>query len=371
MAEGEGMMPMPGLLAAALLALAVPATASVTVGPTTLAGAAPLALRIGGRVQPAPAGYRRQWPGSYFEARFQGPAVLMRVGPGDAIFRVSVDGAPVATLVKPAAGTYRVDGLPAGAHLIRVDVATESQAGPTVFGGFYAPPGTALPAPPAHVRQIEFIGDSHTVGYGNLSAKRECSEAEVWATTDTSQAMPARLARHYDADYQVNAISGRGIVRNYAGMAADTIPRAYPFTLFDGKTRADDPAWRPQLIVIALGTNDFSTALHAGERWTSRAALRADYEADYVGFVQRLRARNPHARILLWATGLADGEIARAVAGVAARLNAEGDKDVLFVPVYDLEFSGCHAHPSLTDDRRIAATLAAAIDAHPMSWPDP
>ena len=115
---------------------------------------------------------------------------------------------------------------------------------------------------PSRTRRIEFIGDSHTVGYGNVSIKRDCTQDEVWTTTDASQAIPALTARRYGADYRSNAISGGGILRNYDGMAADTVPMAYPFTLFDKATRYADPAWRPRLFVVALGLNDFTTSLH-------------------------------------------------------------------------------------------------------------
>jgi lysophospholipase L1-like esterase len=366
MVEGKGMKFL-GLLGAALLSTsAISAPLSVT--PVSAKAGAPLPMHIGGRVERTADGYRRQWPGTYFEANFRGEGVLLKIGEGDVILRVSVDATTAATLVKPKPGFYRVDGLASGRHTIRVDVASESQAASTVFGGFYAMPGTrALPSP-ARARQIEFIGDSHTVGYGNISTKRDCTQDEVWATTDSSQAMPALTARRYGADYQVNAISGRGIVRNYNGMPADTVPAAYPFTLFDKAKRYADPAWHPRLFVIALGTNDFTTPLHPGEPWKTRDALHADYEQRYVEFVKRLRARDPNAHVVLWATDMADGEIASEVGKVAARLKAAGERNVAFVPVTGLAFTGCHAHPSTADDARITTALSTYIDAHPEMW---
>ena len=356
-----------GLVAAAILSPSAIA-ASPTVTPATTTAGAPLPVHIGGRVERTVEGYRRQWPGTYFEAAFRGPSALLKIGQGDVILHVSVDGARVAKLVKPKPGLYRVAGLANGRHTIRIDVASESQSATTVFGGFYAAPGTRPSPAPTRIRQIEFIGDSHTVGYGNISAKRDCTQDEVWATTDTAQAMPALTARRYGADYQVNAISGRGIVRNYDGMAADTVPTAYPFTLFDKAKRYADRAWHPRLFVIALGTNDFTTPLHPGEPWTTRDALHADYEQRYVDFVRHLRARDPRAHVVLWATDMAGGEIASEVSKVAARLKAEGERNVAFVPVTGLAFSGCHAHPSTADDARITTALSTYIDTHPEIW---
>jgi lysophospholipase L1-like esterase len=329
----------------------------------------PLPAAITGRTLPAPGGgVVRQWPGTYFETAFTGAAAFFRVGPGNVSLRIGVDGGAPVALVKPAPGLYRVTGLSGGAHRLRIDVASESQAGPTMFGGFFAPAGTR-PAPlPHRARAIEFIGDSHTVGYGNTSSTRQCTEDQVWATTDTSRGLAALTAARYHADYQVNAISGRGIVRNYNGFAADTLPQAYPFALFDKARLAGDADWRPQVIVIALGTNDFSTPLNPGEKWKDREALRADYEATYIRFVGSLRRQYPHAYIVLWATDFGDGEIRNEVDKVAKSLQRAGDARVGFVPVHDLAFTACNYHPSIADDRKIADAIAAYVDAHPDAW---
>src|SRR5436190_1638011 len=173
----------------------------------TPAGGASIPARASGRVSTAG---QYQWPGLYFEAKFRGPDIYFETGPGDVILHVRVDDAPVGTLVKPRPGVWRINGLANGAHVVRVDAVTESQAAANTFKGFTLPRGSrALTlAPPNH--QIEFIGDSHTVGYGNTSKTRDCTQDDVWSTTDSSAAFGPQVARHYDADYQINAISGRG-----------------------------------------------------------------------------------------------------------------------------------------------------------------
>lgn len=310
-----------------------------------------------------------QWPGVYFETAFHGTAAEFAAGPGAAILRLRVDGADVATLERPQPGIYRIAGMAEGAHVLRLETASESQAGPNRFGGFFLPPGSHPLPLPVRSRRIEFIGDSHTVGYGNRSPKRECDDTEVWSSTDTSLAYGPRLARHYGADYRVHAISGRGVVRNYGGAAGDTLPQAWPFVLFDHSVRDGDRDWQPQVVVIALGTNDFSTPLGTGERWKDRAALRADYERGYAAFVQSLRERWPDARFLLWSTGLYEGEIRRSVQRIVAGLREAGDTRIDYVPVDGLEMGGCHWHPSLGDHARIADVLQARIDHLPgLGW---
>ena len=355
------------LLAAPLAAQTVAPVAE----PETAAEALPMAVhgRVVEREDDEGRGvYVRQWPGSYFETAFTGTAALFRIGAGKANYRIGVDGAFLRDLETPAPGLYRIAGLTEGRHVLRVDVISESQSEATAFGGFTASPGTR-PAPlGSRARQIEIVGDSHSVGYGNRLEMQDCTQAQVFASTDAGQSPGALLARQYDADYRIDAISGRGVVRNYNGTAADTLPQAWPFALFDHAKLTRDPAWNPRLAVISLGTNDFSTPLHAGEKWADRAALHADYEASFVGFLGTLRTRFPHAFLLLWATELADGEIASEADKVVERMRAAGERRIAFVPVTDLSFSACHGHPDLTDDRAIAATLAEQVDARPDIW---
>ena len=190
----------------------------------------------------------------------------------------------------------------------------------------------------------------------------------MWATTDNSQAFGPLTAKHYDADYQINAISGRGIVRNYDGGSADPLPVAYPFVQFDRKTAYEDSGWRPQIIVIGLGTNDFSTQLKPGEKWSTRGDLHARYEAAYVEFVQQLRARNPNAFFILMATDGANGEIQFEVNAVMARLEAAGERKVAFIAMNGLTMTGCHGHPSTADDQAVSDQLIRFLDDHPLLW---
>jgi len=317
-------------------------------------------------------GWRYQWPGTYFEARFAGDAVFVDLGAGEKHARVSIDGHEVADLLRPDRSGLRIHGLAPGAHAVRVDIVSESRDGPQTFGGFAVPSqAQALPPAPARARAIEFIGDSYTVGYGAASTGRTCSDDEVWRTTDNALAFGPQVARRFDADYRIVAISGRGMVRNFANGAGDTLPVAHAHWL-PGDTRSGptsgDPAWSPQLVVIGLGTNDFSTPVAAGEPWPDAAALSAAFEARYVDFVRSLHRRHPSARVLLLATDAGDGAVERAVGRVRSHLAAEGVVmgDVLALGPLALE--ACNWHPSRADHASIARRLGAAIEALLPQW---
>ena len=65
--------------------------------------------------------------------------------------------------------------------------------------------------------------------------------------------------------------------------------------------------------------------------------------------VETLRARNPRAFFILWATDMAEHEIQQEAGKVAAQLQSKGDPRVAFIPVEGLAMTGCHWHPSVAD----------------------
>ncbi len=315
-------------------------------------------LNIGGRVAPTPEGaYAFGWPGVYFEGRFTGPSVEVRVDPGAEHLALSVDGVRKTEIVAPGRLSLKLDDLGPGPHVVRLDKLTERQTGSARFEGFFVEKGRALPAT-TRPRRIEFIGDSHTVGYGVRSTSRDCTEEQVHDLTDTSLAFGPILAGRLDADYRIEAFSGRGVVRNYNGVAPGEplpvlLPRLIPG---QGEPRiaAGDP-WKPDVVVVGLGTNDFSTPLHAGEAWTDEAALRHDYRETYVAFVQGLKASRPGARVFL----IAGDTFAEDVAEVADRTGAKA------VRITDMDRGACHWHPSVADQKMMADKLEAAIRVTP------
>ncbi len=328
-----------------------------------------LPVHIGGRVTPFDpiAGYQHQWPGVYFEARFKGGKVALNFNDPINISAVYIDGKQIQTESKPGVGFIELDIKPDAEHTIRVEKLTESQQSASGFVGFSVPDRKmVLPAPKPRKRQIEFIGDSYTVGYGNMSGKRQCTPDELHATTDTSQAYGPMTAKVFNADYQINAFSGRGIVRNYDGFAGDPLPALHPYILFDKKDEYKDDAWKPQIIVIGLGGNDFSTPVKPGEKWKDEAALKADYEASFVAFVKSLRAKHPQAFFLL--TKYEGPTVAEEVEKVAALLKANGETRLDTIGLDGFTLNGCDWHLDSNDHKRISEQLTGYFKAHSELW---
>jgi len=332
------------------------------------AAAEPLPLYIGGRVvaQAESGSYRYAWPGVWFEANFSGDAVDVKVDDAQDNLYLYIDGAHKLTLTRPGKTTVSLKDLGPGPHTVRLEKASETQASSGVFGGFYVDaPGQALAAP-RYDRRIEFIGDSFTVGYGNTSRGQVCTVADVDETTDTSRAFAPATAKYFGAAYRIHAFSGRGIVRNYNGIApGETLPLLYQFSLFDKSAGVAQDGWVPDVLVIGLGTNDFSTPLHEGEAWATREALRADFVKNYVAFVLNLHEEFPAAHIVLMASDHAQNEIADGVTATAVALKTGGITDLETIIFTGLDYTACHGHPSLKDDVLLTKMLTDRLSLLP------
>lgn len=358
------------LVAATVVPEAVAATGLAQPRPSVSATA-----QIGGRVEVDKGSAKYSWPGVYFEGRFRGTGVGVILDDLDNDYDIAIDGATVATLVRPGRITHWVTGLTRDVHRVRLVKRTESPWTAGVFGGFVAAPGGAiLPKPHARSRQIEFIGDSYTAGYANMSGARDCTLDEVNRTTNADLSFGAITARRLNADYQVNAFSGRGMVRNYNGGEPATDYRTYydrALLNIDGDVRENPGTWRPQLIVVGLGINDFSTAINPGEQWTPETLVAAYHDA-YTAFIDKLRDQyGPRAIIVVSATYLYNTTVfADTAQQIVQERNARGDDRVRYW-YYDsagLDYGGCHRHPSLHDHQVIADRLNDFITTLPLRW---
>ncbi|WP_405690046.1 SGNH/GDSL hydrolase family protein [Streptomyces sp. NBC_01185] len=335
-------------------------------------------FRTVGRVRKAADGsVQYAWPGIAFEGRFRGTGVGVVLADSDNDYDVQIDGRTVSTLVTPGRSTSWVDGLTDTEHEVRLVKRTESPWAVGRFGGFVAAAGGAVLPPPApRRRQIEFIGDSYTAGYGNVSGTRDCSgNGGVNRNSNADLAFGALTAKRLGADRQQNAFSGRGMVRNYAGGEPGTDYRTYydrALLNVDGDVWRRPGTWHPQLVVIGLGINDFSTPLGPDEPWATENDLVAAYASAYQGFLDTLRTRYGTRTFLL----VSSTPVSRttAFADTARRIveerSARGDRRIGHWHYDDpgLDRLGCDWHPSLQDHRIISALLDQKIAALPLNW---
>ncbi len=336
-------------------------------------GESQLPMDVGGRVLQVAAdkttSLTYQWPAVYFESHFKGDKVSLDFDDASNFFNVVIDDHLIMVLQKPGKTRIRLDHLGAGDHTIRLEKRSETQYATGIFRGFFVPDAADVLPATRRTRQIEFIGDSLTVGYGNTSAFTQCTPEEIFHTTDSQEGFGPLTAKHFNADYQVNAFSGLGMVRNYDGHEHPKyrMPMLYPRAIYDNPA-PDTKPWLPQIVVIGIGGNDFSRPLHADEPWKTEADLRADYVKTYSDFVRMIRHKNPDAFIILATPPDRQEGYSGGTDDVFKAITAGGDMKIDRVTLPALQGTGCNGHPNIHSDADVARFYEAYIDAHPQLW---
>lgn len=233
------------------------------------------------------------WPGTSLAFRFRGASVSLELTDGRNDYDLILDGTTRENWRTRGGEILRTfDGFPEGDHILRLSKRTEASWGVASFGGLHLPAGTSLlPPPPPPKRRIEFVGDSLVCGYGVEGNDPRCPACRSLENVHLSYA--GLLAVALDAEARYIAWSGKGVLRNYGDPAprgTETLPEVYPRMLAGRAAPLDeDPAWRPQLLVLQCGGNDFST--EPRPEWREWADA-------FAAFALRLLARHPGARLL-------------------------------------------------------------------------
>ncbi len=230
------------------------------------------------------------WTGSYVRVRFWGNYLALRLtDTGTDYYNLYLDRPMTADpdRVLTLSGDTTVVLFSArrrAVHDLILYKRTEGEQGRTIFREFLVQ-GEILPAEPLKPRQIEFIGDSYTCGYG---AENSTQHDHFTPQTETSaKTYAAIIARYFDADYTLIAHSGMGIARNYnSKFAGWYMPDRYEQTLDMDSAQATrwqvtHSDFRPQMTVIFLGGNDFST----GQQPTYE-----DFERNYNRLLNQIKA---------------------------------------------------------------------------------
>lgn len=178
-------------------------------------------------------------------------------------------------------------GLKKGTHEIILQKRTEAEQGRFTAISFECD-GEFLLADGRKGRHIEFIGDSYTCGYGTESDNRD--EPFKAETENCNLTYAAIASRYFGADYTLVSHSGQGISRNYDDYRSGYhMPDRYLNT-FDEAQETENVKWdpssvdtRPDIVVIYLCTNDFSTGRqpHFKSFLSNYKALLSRIKANY------------------------------------------------------------------------------------------
>jgi len=254
---------------------------------------------------------------------------------------------------------------PDSAYTVEIIRKNEGHGKPAIFYGFTIDESAQLLALPTRpTRRMEFIGASWTGGYGTESASRTCTAAELKRTTNIDKSFGSNLARMYNAEPTFVQWSGKGMVRNYGDQDSVSIS---PLPLFYSRRLSSNPvpmwdfsSWIPDIVVIQLGGNDFSTMPHPSE---------TAFKSGYFAFIDSLQKHNPFVSIIC--LGSSEALALKYTQEIVTARQALGQSVYYMSMPTGLAKTGCDWHPNIADHEKIATAISAVIDANDLWTPKP
>lgn len=299
------------------------------------------------------------WSGVIIEAAFTGSTIGMKINHKNSYYDIEVDDTFNTIVNITSSGEYIfTENLSDGNHIVRIKLRSEAHYTAASFQGLLiAEGGNVLDAPPKPSRKIEFIGDSYTAGYGVESPGRSCNSEALNKYTNAHSTFAANVTKAFHAQSIILGWSGAGMVRNYGAdnkRSDDPFPTHYDRSLgiVNGNTDWDYSQWKPELVVICLGTNDYSTSPHPDDSM---------YIGDYHKFIERIRTNYPDASILCVSTG--DETFEKNVESVVSEQKSTYGNSKIYSARYpsSLENTGCDWHPNVEDNIKVADVLIEKI----------
>jgi lysophospholipase L1-like esterase len=246
-----------------------------------------------------------------------------------------------------------------GKHTVWLYKTTEAHTGALVIQKIMAPNVMALPKPTAPM--IEFIGNSITCGAAADPSVVPCGTGEYHDQHNAYQAYGPRVARAVNADFMLSSVSGYGAYRNW-NSNGPTLPDVYEKMDFQAKTAQpwDFSKFLPQVVSIALGTNDFSD----GDGKATRLPFdSARFVTSYTSFVKNVKAKYPQARIALLSSPMLNGPKKQMLENCLTAIKKQIDaaypsaRPVALHFFQPMQATGCSGHPSVAEHGVLAAEL--------------
>jgi lysophospholipase L1-like esterase len=320
----------------------------------TIPAADPRVARMGRTVETPHRELRFAYPGVRLSLAFTGRTLSFEAGSSGTLnnLEVVIDGGPP-RLIKLAKETTRyqlVDADKPGRHTVELMLRSETWQGVVTLARF-ASDGRIEVAPPLPARKMLVLGDSVTCAAG--TDRSHDRKESAW--TDPRHSYGMLAAQALDAQVHLVCYGGRGLVRSWNNRTDEhNLPDFYELAIADDRqpVRWDHARYDPDLIVSAIGTNDFNGG----------APDRAGYVATYVGLVRKLMHNHRRARIVLTEGAILNGDAKRTMqAYIAETVEKIADPRVRAIPSTHYPGDASDAHPTGPQHAEMARELVAQV----------
>lgn len=304
------------------------------------------------------------WPGVYLFARFTGTSIGIRLDDGTNYYNVYVDGNLLKVFHSAQSGEKDytvVQGLENTEHTFLLSRRNITFGEIYTFSGILLDSNaTLLPPPPKPTRKIEFIGDSFTAAESNEATEQQLPWEARFPVTNIDKGFAPIIARHFDAQYITTCRSGSGMVCDWQGNAAESIPKRFERVFMDtSEPKWDFQQWIPDVVVICLGLND-----HSGLRgWGGQVSEENStlFREMYHEFLGTIRRVYPHVRIV--AVAAFPEWIRTNVKQVVDEETTSGRQDIHYM-TFDEFPSGyvANGHPTVETHQKMADQMIEAME---------
>lgn len=225
--------------------------------------------------------------------------------------------------------------------------------------------GQLLPTPKAPKKRVEFVGDSITCGYGNLSldaARPFYSDEE-----DGYLAYGPRAARKLGVEYSIVSVSGITAVQHPGWPGQFPMEDLYRYTdrvlqekLGQKPQEWDFAAHHNDAVVLNLGTNDNYAILFGND-----PAEEAAFGGKYLRFVREIRELNGPDTQIICALGTMNYYLWDVIQDTVRAYQTEtGDRNIhtfKLKPMHPMDGIGASGHPSMATHIKMSDEIAGML----------
>jgi len=260
---------------------------------------------------------------------------------------------------KDQKGPFRLTASGNKKHTVWIYKATEATTGPIFIEKISGKNLRAIPNSNAPL--IEFIGNSITCGAAADASEVPCGTGVYHDQHNAYYAYGPRVARKLSVNYIMSSVSGIGMYRTW-NREEPSMPQVYENSdfLVGSLRKWDFSKYTPQIVSIALGTNDLSN----GDGKTPRTPFdSAKFVNNYIGFVQSVKSKYPNAQIVFLNSPMVGGDrnilLQNCLTTIKNRIDGwhPADKPVALFFFQPMKARGCTGHPSVEDHAMLADEL--------------
>jgi len=245
-----------------------------------------------------------------------------------------------------------------GKHHIRLIHETEGQQGLVGIKQFKAK--KIIKSKQENRALIEFIGDSITCGFGSNDELIPCGTGTWFDQHSASRSYGYLLTEKLNADVMLSSVSGMGISRNW-NTDGPTMNSTYSSVSIDPSNVNDqwDFSKHADLVVIALGTNDFSD----GDNPEKPRPLPNEekFKEEYTKLILTAKSNYPNATFLLTDSPLLqDSKKAMLntwLKDIAEKVTKTSNCAIVLFEYKGHYPSGCSSHPSELEHEKMLEEL--------------